>query len=209
MSGLAGDGAFDRPPGGPVVLVARVGAATGSKATAAALACVASDSDRAALLVDLDAGRAPRSTLVATVGARELEERLVAHLPDATVASRGRICHLQVSPRPEGIERVAAALPLVRESACILHLPPALLRPLLDQARIRPTAVLLRADLASDRALTALAACDLMMRGLRVAVLKRPIAWITARAALCGVRSTVSGALPQRLCERLLDAGAR
>ena len=42
---------------GAVVLVTAVGAATGSRAAAAALACAASESDRAALLIDLDGGR--------------------------------------------------------------------------------------------------------------------------------------------------------
>ena len=45
----------------------------------------------AGLLVDLDPGRPPRPSLIATVAARELEERLAAHLPEAGVASRGRI----------------------------------------------------------------------------------------------------------------------
>ena len=70
----------------PVVLVTRVGTAAGSRAAAAALACAASEPDRAALLVDLDEARAPRPSLIATAGARALEERLAAHLPDAAVA---------------------------------------------------------------------------------------------------------------------------
>ena len=68
---------------GAVVLVTAVGAASGARAAAAALACAASEPDRAALLIDLDGGRAPRPSLVATSAARALEERLAAHLPDA------------------------------------------------------------------------------------------------------------------------------
>lgn len=191
----------------PVVLVSRVGAAKGSRAIAAALACTASESDRAALLVDLEGGRAPRPTLVATAGARRLEERLAAHLPDAAVASRGRMCHLKLPPDPEGIERLAAVLPLVRESAGIVHLPPQLLRPALEESGVRSTATLLRADLAEDRALTALAARDLVSAGLRVAVLKHPLAWIAARTALLGAYPVTGGPLPHRLCGRLLDVG--
>ena len=171
---------------GPVVLVARVGDAAGSRAAAAALACAASEPDRAALLVDLEEGRAPRATLVATAGARGLEERLVAHLPGAAVASRGRICQLKLAPDPDALGTVAVALPLARESAAVVHLPPALLRPLLAEPRIRSTGALLRADLAADRALTALAVRDLIDRGLRVAVLKRPLGWLAERAALLG-----------------------
>lgn len=190
----------------PVVLVTRLSTATGAKAAAAALACATSEPDRAALLIDLDDGRPPRPSLIATAGARELEERLVAHLPDAGIASRGQICHLTLPADPEGVERIAAALPLVRESAGIVHLPPGLVRPLLDETRIRPTAVLLRADLAADRALAALAARDLMAKDLRVAVLKRPVGRLTARAALLGALPASVEALPIRLCKRLIES---
>jgi hypothetical protein len=206
MSGPAGEEASARPPGGPLVLVTRVGAASGSKPAAAALACAASEPDRAALLIDLDDGRAPRSTLVATAGARALEERLAAHMPDAAVASRGQICHLKLSPDPEGVERLAAALPLVRESAAVLHAPPPLLRSALAH---RPTAALLRADLDEDRALTALAVRDLIGHGLRLAVLKRPLGRLTTRAALLGALPEASRSLPAGLRARLLDRAQR
>lgn len=191
---------------GPVVLVTAVGAASGARAAAAALACAASETDRAALLVDLDEGRPPRASLVATAGARALEERLSAHLPDARAASRGQICQLSLPPDPEGIARIATALPLVRESAAVVHLPPSLVRPVLEEPRIQATAALLRADLKEARALTALAVRDLMARGLRVAVLKHSIGWLTARAALLGaIPSRVEG-LPIRACKRLLSS---
>jgi hypothetical protein len=189
---------------GPVVLVTRVGAAAGARAAAAALACAASEPDRAALLIDLGESRAPRSTLIATAGARALEERLAAHLPEAAIASRGQVCELRLRPDPDELRTAAAALPLARESAAIVHLPPPLLRPLLAEPRIRPTAALLRADLARDRALTALAVRDLMARGLRVAVLKRPLGWLAGRAALLGAPPVVGSALPDRLRGRLL-----
>jgi hypothetical protein len=189
----------------PVVLVSRVGAAKGARAVAAALACAASEPDRAALLIDLEEGRATRSTLVATAGARGLEERLAAHLPDATIASRGRICCLKLPADQEGIEQIEAVLPLVRESAGVIHLSPQLLRPVLEESGIRPTAALLRADLTQDRALTALATRDLMSGDLRVAVLKHPIGWTTARTALLGMHPATGESLPRRLCERLLD----
>ncbi len=191
----------------PVVLVARVGTAAGSRAAAAALACAASEPDRAALLIDLNEGRAPRPSLLATAGARALEERLAAHLPDAAVASRGRICQMTLSPELD-VEPIAAALPLVRASVAVVHLPPTLLRPLLEDPRLRPTAALLRADLSEERALTALAARDLIERGLRVAVLKRPLGWRSARAALQGLAPRGNGLLPARQVERLLSSPA-
>lgn len=188
----------------PVVLVTRVGDAAGSRAAAAALACAASEPDRAALLIDLDGGRAPRPSLIATAGARELEERLAAHMPDAALASKGSICCLKLAADPQGIEQIAAALPLVRESAGIVHLPPGLLRAALGEPRIHPTAALLRADLAKERALTALAVRDLMTRGLRVAVLKRPPAWLATQAALLGAAPVGRSVLAPRLVTRLL-----
>jgi len=205
MSGLARDSALSLPQRGPVVLIAPVGAATGSRAAAAALACAASEPDRAALLIDLGGGAPPRPTLIATAGARRLEERVLAHLPGAAVASRGRICQLRLPPERGAIEALAAALPLSRESAALVHLPPALLRAVLGEVRIRPTGALLRADLCSDRALTALTARDLISVGLRVAVLELPLGWIAARSVLLGMHPGPGRTLPHRLCERLLS----
>lgn len=190
---------------GPVVLVTQAGTASGSRPAAAALACAASEPERAALLIDLDGGRAPRPSLIATAGARALEERLAAHLPAAAIASRGQICVLKLPPDTAAIEQVAAALPLVRETAGVVHVQPALLRPLLEETRISPTAALLRADLAADRALTALAARDLIAQGLRVAVLKREPGWLVGRAALFGALPAGSEAFPTGFCGRLLD----
>lgn len=205
MNGPEGGAGLSPAPGGPLILVAPVGVATGSTAAAAALACAASEPDRTALLIDLTDERTPRSTLVATAGARELEERLVAHLPEAGVASRGGICRLRLSPDLGEVDRIAAALPLVREAAAAIHVPPTCLRPVLDHPRIQPGAALLRADLSEDRALIALTVHDLMAKGLRVGVLKRPLGWLTARAALLGVLPPGSQAIPSRLHERLLS----
>ncbi|MBW8059943.1 MAG: hypothetical protein FVQ78_06330 [Solirubrobacterales bacterium] len=190
---------------GPVILATWVGGAAGSRAAAAALACAGSEPDRAGLLVDLTGGRPSRPSLIASAAARELEERLTMHLPKAGVASRGRVCHLALPADPTGIDRVAGALAVARGSVCVLHLPPRLLQPLLEEAAIRPSSALLRADLGHDRALTALAVRDLIDRGLQVAVLKHPIGWIPSRRALAGVLPGDSGGgLPERLRERLL-----
>jgi len=188
----------------PVVLVTAVGSAVGSRAAAAALACAASEPERAALLIDLDDGRQPRSSLVSTAGARELEERVAAHMPEAAVASRGQICHLKLPADPVGIERVPAALPLARESVAVILLPQSLLQHLLEEPRIHSTAALLRADLSEERALAALAARHLIARGLRVVVLKRPLGWLAARLSPFGVLP-VAG-VPPRVQKRLLDS---
>ena len=142
---------------GRTILVSRVGEAEGSRGLAAALACAGSEPDRAALLVELVEGRAPRPALIASAAARALEERLGAHLPEATVASRGSFCHLALPASEEGLERAPAALALVRDSLGVVHLSPGLLQASLDPYGLEPGAALLRADLGRDRALAALA----------------------------------------------------
>jgi hypothetical protein len=190
--------------GGAVVLVTRVGAAEGSRTAAAALACAGSEPDRAGLLVDLDAQRRPRPSLVATAAARRLEERLAAHLPEAAVASRGCTCHLTLATGSEPTGLLPSALALVRDSTAVVHLPPSLLQPALEQRDIGARAVLLRADPKADRSLTALAASDLIERRLRVAVLKRQPGWAAGRAALFGVLPSGDLALPSRVVGRVL-----
>jgi hypothetical protein len=188
---------------GPVILVGAVGRASGARAAAAALACAGSEPDRPGLLVDAG-GRPPRPTLVASAGARGLEERLAVHLPRLRSASRGQTCHLAVPGDPTAFEALRAALPLVRESVAVVHLSPVLLRDAIEESGIHASGVLLRADLDSDRALTALAAGDLIAGGLTVRVLKRPLAWVPARRALFGVLAAAApGGLPARLLDSL------
>jgi len=191
-----------------VVLVVPVGEAVGAKAAAAALACAGSDPDRAGLLIDLASGRPPRPSLVATSAARELEERLASHMPEAGAASRGSTCHLSLPGDAGGIESIAAAVPLVRDSVAAIHLPPSLLQPTLAEARVGATGALLRADLERDRPLTALAVRDLLDRDLDAAVLKRPLAWLAARRALFGALPTGGSGLPPRVVQRLLGHGS-
>jgi hypothetical protein len=190
----------------PTVLVTAVGEAEGSRAAAAALACVGADLDRATLLVDVS-GRPPRPTLLASAAAQRLEERLVAHLPQARIAARGQVCHLAVSAEPEGFEVASAAVTVARGALAVLHLPPQLLQPVLGE-RIGPvpSGVLLRADVTADRALLALVARDLIARGLTVAVLKRRLNWVAERRALFGALTPdASGGLPLGLTGRLLS----
>ncbi len=188
-----------------VILVTAVGEAGGSKAAAAALACAGSAPDRPGLLIDVG-GRAPRPTLVASAAARELEERLAVHLPRLRAASRGQTCHLAVADVPEAFESVRAALPLVRDSVAVVHLPPARLQDALADPGIRSTAAMLRADLDQDRALTALAVRALVGHGLRTKVLRHALGWVPGRRALFGVLAPATpGSLPSGLTEPLLE----
>jgi hypothetical protein len=188
-----------------MILATAVGAASGSRAAAAALVCAGSEPDRPGLLIDVG-GRAPRPTLVASAGARELEERLAVHLPQLRAASRGQTCHLAIPDEPAALEHAHAALPLARDSAAVIHLPPGRLQEVLADTGLRPDGAMLRADLGADRALTALAVRDLVDRGLRTRVVKRPLAWVSARRALFGVMPLAApGGLSARLVEALLQ----
>lgn len=188
---------------GRLVLVTALGRASGSEAAAAALACAGSEPDRPGLLVDVD-GRPPRPTLLASAGARELEERLAAHLPHLRAASRGQICRLSLSGDPLDLECLRGALAMVRDSIAVVHLTPDRFRGALDVSGLEATGVLVRADLDSDRALAALAVGDLVERGTSVKVLKRPLAWVPARRALFGVLPRdAPGGLPRALSDRL------
>jgi hypothetical protein len=192
----------------PTVLVAAVGAAEGARGAAAALACAGADADLATLLVDVG-GRAPRPTLLASAAAHRLEERLVSYLPRARVAARGQVCHLSVPAEPEGMEAASAAVTVARAALAVLHLRPGQLQPLLREGLgPEPSGVLLRADVAADRALLALVVPDLTDRGLDVGILKRRLSWVAERRALFGALApNAAGGLPPRLLERLLSHG--
>ena len=191
---------------GRVVLATAVGAASGARAAAAALACAGSEPDRPGLLIDIG-GRPPRPTLVASSGARELEERLTVHVPELRAASRGGTCHLAMPGDPEALERLLAALPLVRDAVAVLVVPSDLLQDLLGVQGVEPSGVLLRADLDADRALTALVVREVRQRGVLVRVLKQPLAWVPARRALFGVLPPdAPGGLPSRLRKSLLGS---
>lgn len=195
-----------RPRPGPI-LVTGIGEAEGARAAAAALACEGSSADCSALFIDVE-GRPPRPTLLAAAPAQELERRISAHRAEARAAARGQVCHLAVAAEPDGLEVARAAMAIAGDGLSVVHLPPALLQPLLDGGLGRdPAGVLLRADLPADRALTALVARDLIARGLPVAVLKARLGWVSERRALFGLLPAGSGAaLPERLVRRLLGA---
>ncbi len=193
-------------PGAPTVLVAAVGGAEGSRGAAAALACAGADVDRATLLIEIG-GRAPRPTLLASAAARRLEERLVAHLPQAKVAARGQVCHLAAPANPGGFEEASAAVTVARGALAVVHTPPPTFGALLEEpAAPAPSGVLLRADVRADRPLLALVVRDLLDRDLRVAVLKRRLNWVAERRALFGTLTPDAAAgMPSSVLARLLS----
>lgn len=192
----------------PTVLVTAVGAAEGSRGAAAALATAGADADLATVLIDFG-GRAPRPTLLASAAARRLEERLAAHLPEARVAARGQVCHLAAPADGEEGFEVASAAAVAADALTVLHLPPALLQPLLaGVCGAKVTGAMLRADVGADRALLALAVRDLLDRDLDVAVLKHRLGWVAERRALFGsLAPGAAGGMPPRLLAKLLSHG--
>jgi hypothetical protein len=193
---------------GATVLVAAVGQAEGARGAAAALACAGAGVDTAALFVDIG-GWAPRPTLVASAAAKDLEERLAVHLPQARTAARGQVCHLAVSADSDGLEATAAAVAVARGAAAAVHVPPELLQAALICSGLRAQGALLRADLRSDRALVALTVRDLRSRGVTAGVLKRRLGWVAERRALFGILPAgLSGGLPPRLVHRLCEDAA-
>jgi len=188
---------------GRVLVVSAVGEAHGSCAAAAALACARAEVDAATLLVDAG-GRVPRPTLIASAAAQKLEERLTAHLSDHRAAARGQVCHLSVPAEVEGLAAAAAAAAVARDGLTVLHVPPRLLQPALASPDLRPSGVLLRANLREDRSLVGLVVRDLLGSGLAVGVLKRRLNWVAERRALFGVLPPGGpGGLPERLVRRL------
>jgi hypothetical protein len=190
-----------------VIAITAVGAAEGARGAAAALACAGADADRASLLVDLD-GRSPRPTLLASSAARQLEERVVGHLPGARAAARGQVCHLAVSADEEGFAAAAAAATVARGALAVVHVSPGSLQGLLAAQGRRLGVVVLRAEVRADRALLALAFDELTPRGLDVVILKRRLSWVEERRALFGVLGADSAGLPARLREQV-EAAAR
>jgi hypothetical protein len=191
-------------PNGPLIAVVAVGGAEGSRGAAAALACAAAEPDSPALFVDVG-GRAPRPALLATAAAQKLEQRLRDHRPQLRPAARGRVCHLAVGAEVGALGEAAAAVAAARGSVAVFHVPSDLLQPVLGgEVRLRPSGVLLRADLAADRPLVALAVRDLRSRGIAVAVLKHRLSWVAERRALFGALLAGSpGGLSPRSLGRL------
>jgi hypothetical protein len=193
---------------GPAVVVAAVGEAEGSRGAAAALACAGADADLATLLIDVGGGT-PRPALLASAAAQKLEERLRAHLPEGRAAARGQVCHLAVPADGEGLEAAAAGVSIARGAPAVLRIPPQLLQAAVaGDSLLRPTGVLLRADLERDRPLVALAVRDLLGRDFAVGVLKRRLSWVAERRALFGaLPAGAPGGLPERFTARLLGKG--
>lgn len=191
-----------------LVLVTALGEADGSRAAAAAVACEAAEVEGSALLIDLG-GPAPRPTLIAARAAIELEERMTAGLGARPAAARGQFCQLSLPADRQGIKTAARAAELAGKGPVVIHLPHVLLGSAIEVVRknLVPSAVLLRADLATDRSAVSRCVRALMAMGFDVVVLKKRLDWVAERRALFGGAQPEHG-LPARLTRRLLHPPA-
>jgi Transglycosylase SLT domain/D-alanyl-D-alanine carboxypeptidase len=170
-----------------LALVTGIAEARGAPALAAALA--AGPASAGSLLLELGAENGVRRPAVlASDGARAIEERLSAALPELRPAARGHACHLCIAPRPDALELAAAAIAeLPPGTPAVAHVPERLWQQGLAHRALRPGGALLRVDLPRDRELAALAVRDLRRHHARVKVAKRPLSWLSARRAMAGL----------------------
>ena len=173
-----------------LVLASELSEAGGGLATAAAVAVTIAgprdpdDDPAAALLVEHGAARSRGPTLLASAGALEVE-RTLSRL-GLEVAARGRLAWLRLERGEGWLDRLRLACE-EQDAVVVVHLRGADLRTLLESAQLRPRAVLLRADLPAQRALTALAARELIGDDIRVRVASRAPGRVATRRALSGI----------------------
>lgn len=197
-------------PPGSRILVSAVDDAPGSRGAAAALACAAAGSDRAPLLIDVG-GRPPRPTLLAGQAALGLEERLRRALPRLAVAARGQVCHVGTSAGSSGLEEAEAALEAAPAEIAVVHVRPAMfLCALRERPGLRPTSVVLRAEIGRDRTSLAVLVAALRGWGIPVGVVKKRLGWVAERRALFGALGPdAPDGLSPRLVRRALAQGRR
>ncbi len=172
----------------PVVIVTEAGDAGGGLAEAAALAIAfARRTAGGVLLAELTTEeRRRRPTLLASDAARDLESGLRGADPEARPVARGNLCWLPL----DGLDALEAVVSAQPECGLVVaHLPPARWAEALDRTGLGVAGGLVRADLATDRELAALAVAELRARGLAARVAKRGQGPVAARRSLAGLEA--------------------
>jgi len=182
----------------------------GEVATAAAVAVAAAGLDqggeRAALLVEAAGDRRRGPTMLASQGARRLEEALRGEGLEA--AARGALCWLRLDA--DGEDPLAGLRGAVGAAgggarAAIAVLPPPLWRPALEDERLRVAGGLLRATLPDQRSLAALAVRELGAAGARARIVGKAPGVVAARRAVAGLDpGGATGVRARRLAAGLL-----
>ena len=197
-----------------VVLSAEAGRSSGGLAEAAALAvAVARRSGEGVLVVEVsDEERRRRPTLLASDAARDLERAARATGVGRPAVARGGVCWLKLPAGGEegdpldGVATLLAA-PLPCELV-VIHLPPRLWAEAIDRGDLAAAAGLVRADLAAERELAALAVAELRVRGMAARVAKAAQGPVAARRSLAGIEAGGEATRrAERAAARLGEAG--
>jgi transglycosylase-like protein with SLT domain/D-alanyl-D-alanine carboxypeptidase-like protein len=167
------------------------------------------------LLIEAGPAAQPRrATLLAAPPARELEEALRAE--DLRASARGHICHLALPDSTVAVGAIARATSIQGAELAVVHLPPALWVPAMEEPGTEIAGGCLLVALPSERSLAVLAVDELARRGLPARVATRPPAPLAGRRALAGMRAggwlgDLAAGIARRLLglERLAEDGAR
>ncbi len=178
------------------------GVAATAAAVGVAIARTGASEPLGVIVLDAESGSRPRPTLVSSGAARRLESRLRLDLP---AVARGAICAVGATD-----ESLPDAIDLCRDSgaaAVVLNAEPTTWREILDGGAVG--AAVLRADAKAARALTALAAGELIRAGTPTCVVPRAPGLVAARRALAGIEPGGEvGLRAGRFARRLLRAQA-
>ncbi len=188
--------ALRMPGGAGSLLVTDLGGASGGLAVAAAVGAALASAERRVLLAEIGAERSRGPTTLASSSARALEQEL-RELGFRRAAARGRLCWLGLPEADESLGELARAIAAADPEVSIVHVPAGLWRFAVDEPALPLQAGLLRADLAEDRPLVALAVIELRERRLPVRVASRPLGLVASRRALAGLE--VGGGAARRV----------
>ena len=178
------------------VLATELGDASGGLAVAAAVGVALASSGPGVLVAELGAERGRGPTTLASACARDLE-RALRERGFRRAAARGRLCWLALPDGEDALAELARALQAANPPISVVHVPGRLWRAALGEPALGLRSGLLRADLAADRPLTALAVIELRERGVPVRVASRPLGLVASRRALAGLE--VGGGAAKRV----------
>ena len=156
------------------------GGPAAAAAAGVAIARTRGKDPRGVVFIDGSSDTRRRPTRVSSAAARTLE----AELGDVTpAAARGLLC--SIAPTEDAWCEVIAACRESAAEAVVAYLPPARWRELVDSGEV--DAAVLRADLRTERALTAIAARELIANGLTTCVVGEAPGLVASRRALAGI----------------------
>jgi hypothetical protein len=139
------------------------------------------------LMVEVGEGARRRGpTLLASAGAREVEEALRSS--GRRASARGHVCHLAVEGA-EPVEEVAASVADSGAELAVIHLPGRLWVPALEVDGLAVAGGCLLVSLPEERSLAALAVEELARRGVQCRVATRAPGQLATRRALAGARA--------------------